>query len=331
LTDPQEQPVIEQSTSYVGIDVAKAWLDVAVRPQGRTLHVTNDDVGWVELIRQLPVGPTLIALEASGGDEAGIVLALVAAGAAPAVVNPVSVRRFAQSLGQRAKTDRIDAAVLARYAEQMRPAVRPIPDETARTLAELVARREQLTKQLTQERNRRQQASALLRPQLETHIAQLRTHRAEIEALLASVVAADPAWAERVAALDTVPGFGILTATLVAVGVRELGSCTGKEAASLVGVAPYPKERGTGVRDRHISGGRGAVRAVLYEALTTTVRCNPTFNAHHQQLQARGKSYKEATIACVRRMLGILTAMLREHLVWAETRVGRGDFAPPPA
>lgn len=323
---------MDDPATFIGIDVAKGWLDVAQRPGGRAWRVSNDEAGWAELVACLaPVAAPLIVLEASGGYEVGVAMALDAAGTTPVVLNPVSARRFAQSLGRRAKTDRLDAALLAEYAERLRPTPRPLPAQTVRTLKELLARRGQLTKHLVEEQNRRRQASALLAPQIETLIALLTTQRAEIDALLASVVASDPDWQARVAQLDTVPGFGVLTATLLAVGLGELGRCTGKEAAALVGVAPYPKESGARRSARCIGGGRAALRHALYEAATTTVRCDPTLRAHHAQLRARGKTYKEATIACLRRLLGIVTAMVRDGLTWQETKVGRGLFAPPTA
>ncbi len=312
---------------FIGIDVAKAWLDVAERPSGRSWRVANDAGGWQELVTELVGGgPVLIVLEASGGYEVGVVTALDLAGVPPVVANPVATRRFAQSLGRRAKTDRIDAAMLAQYGERMRPVPRPLPEATARTLQELLARRRQLTKMLVEEKNRRQQASALLRPGVAAHIAWLEGQRTEVDQLLASVVASDPAWQARVATLDSAPGIGALTATLLAVGVPELGTCSGKQAAALVGVAPWAAESGQHCGARRIGGGRGAVRHGLYEAVVTTVRCDPTFGAHYARLRAVGKPHKVAMVACMRRLLGILSMMLRDGRTWHQTRVGQGHF-----
>jgi transposase len=311
----------------LGIDVSKAWLDVAERPSGRGWRVANDEAGWQALIESVGTGgPALVVLEASGGYEIGLVAALDLAGSAPVVANPLATRRFAQSLGRRAKTDRIDAAMLAQYGERMRPTPRPLPEATARMLQELVARHRQLTKMLVEEKNRRHQASPLLRPGVEAHIAWLEGQRAEVDRLLESAVVADPAWQDRVATLDSAPGIGFLTATILAVGVPELGRCTAKEVAALVGVAPWAVESGQHRGQRRIAGGRSAVRHGLYVALTSTIRCDPTFGAHYARLRAAGKPHKLAMVACMRRLLGILTVMLRDGLTWQQTRVGQGLF-----
>ena len=321
------------AAQYVGIDVSKGWLDLAERPSGRTWRIPNTEEGWAELVTEVTAAPgsVLVVLEATGGYEVGVVVALDRAGQTPVVANPISTRRFAQSLGKRGKTDRLDAAMLAEYAERMQPTPRPIPAETARTLQELLTRRRQLTKLHTQETNRSKGASALIQPQVTQLLAMLKAQRKEIDTLLASSVASDPSWQERVDQLDTVPGLGVYMATLVAVGIPELGACTAKEVAALVGVAPHPRESGQVRGPRRISAGRGPIRHALFEAMLSTRRCDPTFAAHYAQLRARGKSYKQATIACIRRLLGILTAMVRDHLTWEETKVGQGTFLPPTA
>ena len=317
---------------FVGIDVGKDWLDAVELPAGTHRRVANDADGWAALVAALAGdGPVLVALEPSGGYEAGVVLALDAAGLTPARVNPVSVRRFAQSLGRRAKTDRHDAALLARYAERLRPAARPVPGATARTLRALLGRRDALTKMLVEEKNRRHAAPPLLAPQLDAHVADLARQRREVDALLASTVAADPAWRTRVELLDTVPGFGPLTATRVAVELPELGELDRRALAALVGVAPHPRDSGRHRGARVCSGGRGDVRRALYEATLATVRWEPTFRAHYGQLRARGKPHKVAMVACERRLLGPLAAMVRDGLTWQQTEVGQGRFLPAPA
>jgi len=317
---------------FVGIDVGKTWLDVAERPGGGAWRVANDPAGWEQVLAQIgpadPAEAPLIALEASGGYEAGVVLTLDAAGLTPAVANPVATRRFAQSLGRRAKTDKIDAAMLAQYAERMRPTPRPVPARGRVRLRELLARRAAVVKMLVEEQNRAHEASALVRPQVEAVVALLTAQKRELDHLLASAVAADPDWQARVDRLDSVPGIGALTATVVAVGLPELGTGSAKGQAALLGVAPHPHESGRFRGRRRIAGGRAWVRHVLYEATLTTVRCEPTFTAHYRQLRARGKTHKQAMIACVRRLLGILHAMLRDGLTWQETKVGQGRFLP---
>jgi transposase len=318
---------------FVGIDVSNAWLDVAHRPSGELRRVENREEGWQQLVTELQssVSAVLIVLEATGGYESGVVVALADAGLTPVVANPISTRRFAQSLGTRAKTDRIDAAMLAEYAERMRPTPRPMPEATARPLQDLLARRRQLTKLLVEEKNHLHGASGLVRPQVERLIAILNAQRDEIDKLLASTVASDPSWQARVEQWHTGPGFGVWTATLVAVSLKERGRCTSQEVAALVGVAPHPKESGQVRGQRRISAGRGPVRHALYEAMMTTIQREPTFQAHFEQLERRGKPHKQAMVACMRRLLGILTAMVREGLTWQQTKVGQGKFLTPAA
>jgi transposase len=268
--------------------------------------------------------PTLIVLEASGRYELGVVTALDLAGLTPVVANPVSTRRFAQSVGRRAKTDRLDALLLATYGERMRPTPRPIPEATARGLQELLARHRQLTKMLVEEQNRRHQASALLRPSLEAHIAWLAGERDAVDRLLASLVASDPDWQARVTVLDSVPGIGALTATILAAELPELGHVSAKALAALVGVAPYAVESGQQRGRRQISGGRRRVRHALYEAVTTTIRWDRSLGAHYAHLRSQGKGHKVAMVACMRRLLGILNAMIRDGLTWQQTQVGQG-------
>ncbi len=320
-----------EAERFIGIDVAKHWVDVAELPcpagSRPSVRVANDADGWAALVERFTADPpTLIVLEASGGYEIGLVTSLDLAGLTPVVANPLSTRRFAQSQGRRAKTDRIDALMLADYGARLRPTPRPVPEATARKLQELLTRHRQLTKMVVEEKNRGHQASPLLRPSVEAHIAWLEQQRTEVDRLMASVVASDPDWQARVAVLDSVPGIGLLTATILAVGVPELGDCSGKAAAALLGVAPYAVESGLHRGQRHIGGGRRQVRHALYEAVMTTIRWEPTFRAHYAQLRAAGKPHKLAMIACMRRLLGILTAMLRDGLTWKQTKVGQGHF-----
>jgi transposase len=317
---------------FIGIDVSKHGLDVAESPSGATWRVANDPDGWQALVERFAAAPpAAIVLEASGGYEVGVVTALDLAGLPPVVANPLATRRFAESLGRRAKTDRGDARVLAEYGERMRPTPRPLPEATARALQEVLARHRQLTKMLVEEKNRRQQASPLVRPSVAAHIAWLEAQRDEVDRLLAGVVASDPAWQARVDLLDSVPGIGPLTATILAAELPELGAGTGKQAAALLGVAPWAADSGEQHGARHIGGGRRRVRHALYEAVTTTIRWEPTFGAHYARLRAAGKPHKVAMIACVRRLLGILNAMLRDGLTWSQTHVGQGHFLGPPA
>lgn len=266
---------------FVGIDVAKGWLDVVVLPAGTATRVDNDPEGWATLCAQLQgLGPTLIVLEATGKYEVGVVVALDAVGLTPVVANPLATRRFAQSLGRRAKTDRGDALLLARFGQHLRPTPQPIAAETARLLGELLARHRQLTKMLVEEKNRRQQADPRLHPGIAGHIAWLEAARTAIDHQLASVVASDPDWQRRVTQLDTVPGIAPFTATAIAVGLPELGRVTAKQVAALAGVAPFAVESGVRRGQRHIGGGRRDVRQALYQAMTTMIRCDAVMGAH---------------------------------------------------
>lgn len=323
-----------QAASFVGIDVGKCWLDVVVLPGGQHQRLANASAGWQRLVDWVGAEPApLVVLEASGGYEVGVATALAAAGLAVAVGNPMRLRRFAQSQGQQAKTDRVDAAMLAHYAERMRPAPTPQPDQTARTCAGLVTRRRQLTQMRAAERTRCQHPG-LAPPvvaQVHAHVAWLDGQIKALDAVLAQTVAADPAWQQRVDQLVTVPGIGVLTATRLVVGLPELGHVSAKAAAALVGVAPYAQDSGQRHGRRTVSGGRRWVRHALYEAVFTTVRWEPTLKAHYAQLRAAGKPHKVAMVACMRRLLGILTAMLRDGLTWSQTAVGQQRFLPPAA
>lgn len=319
--------------AFVGIDVSKGWLDVVVRPEGEHRRLANDPDGWAEAVAWLQEERALVVLEASGGYERGVVRALAAAGIAVSVGNPLRVRRYAQSQGQRAKSDRLDAAMLAQYAEERRPAPRVLPDETARTVAALLTRRRQLgqMKAAEQTRGTHPEVPEAMRQQIAEHLAWLTTQLKQLDRQLAAVVAADAVWQAEVAQVDTVPGFALLGATRLLSGLPELGQVSAEAAAALAGVAPYEQESGQYRGRRVISGGRRWVRHALYEALTTTIRCDPTFAAHYAQLRTNGKSHNQAMVACMRRMLGILTAMRRDGLTWQETDVGQGKFLPAAA
>ena len=319
------------SEVWVGIDVAKATLECHSRPAGRLWQVSNDAAGWATLIAQLQAEPpTGIVLEATGGYERGVVVALDAAGLTPVVANPAAIRFFAKSCGIRGKSDRLDAALLARYGAQIRPVPRPVPTETARKLRAIVTRREQVTKLLVEEKNRRQQADPIVEPAIAAHIAELQNARDRLDALLAALVASDPVWAARVAQLQTVPGIGVWTATVLVVQLPELGERSPRQLAALLGVAPHPSESGRVQGQRQISGGRAEVRRTLYQAVHSAclVSRAPVLKAHFQQLVARGKTHKQALVACMRRLLGILNAMVREGLTWPQTDVGQGRFLP---
>ena len=324
-----------ETETFVGIDVAKDWLDVVWLPAGTHWQVANDATGWAQLCTALMGdAPVLSVLAATGKHEHGVVATLAAAGLTPVVANPLTIRRFAQSRGQRAKTDRCDAEVLAQYGQCVRPPVQPVPDATLRPLQEGLARHRQLTKMLVAERNRRQQAAPCVAASHEAMITWLSAERDRIDALVATVVASDPVWPERVDLLRSVPGIGTYTATAVAVGLPELGDATSKELAALSGVAPYAGASGRHQGERRIAGGRAAVRQALYPILTSMLTCNLVFRGHYDHLRAKEhapKRHKVAMVACMRRLLGLLNAMIREKLAWPATDVGPGQFLVPAA
>jgi transposase len=304
--------------SFVGIDVAKRQLDVTVRPTGETWSVANDPTGVAALIERLRTagGVRLIVLEATGGYELAVAAALAAAGLPAVVVNPRQVRDFARGLGKLAKTDRIDAAVLAHFAEAVRPAVRPPVDELAATLHGWLSRRRQLLEMLTAEEQRLRLATAGVRRQIPAHIEWLRAQLRELDRELDGVLRRSPVWRADEDLLRTVPGVGpVLTRTLLG-DVPELGRLNGKQIAALIGVAPFNWDSGAHRGTRHIAGGRAPVRAVLYMATVAAVRCNPVLRAFFQRLCAAGKPKKVALIACMRKLLTILNAMMRTRTPW---------------
>jgi len=301
---------------YVGIDVSKAALDIAVH-DGALQQVPNDATGIAALVAQLRVAPpTLIVLEATGVYHASVTAALAAAGLAVAVVNPRQVRDFARSTGQLAKTDRLDARVLARFAAVVQPPVRPLPDDATQELAALVDRRRQLVDMLTAEKNRLAVARRSVQPSVKQHIKFLERAIADAESDLDTWITQSPLWRAQEELLRSVPGIGAQTARLLLAELPELGRISRREIASLVGVAPIARESGRWRGARHCWGGRAAVRAMLYMATVTAVRCNPVLRACYQKLRAANKPYKVAMTACMRRLLTIVNAMVKTQQRW---------------
>ena len=301
------------SPVYVGIDVAHAQLDIAVRP-GTRFSVPHEEPGIVRVVEQLrALSPTLIVLEATGGVEVSLTSALAAAGLPVVVVNPRHVRDFARATGRLAKTDALDAQILAQFAEVMRPERRPLPDAQTQALAALVTRRRQLIEMLTAEKNRLLSAPPPIRKRLRTHIAWLERELAHTDTDLAQTIRQSPVWREKDELLQSVPGVGpVLTSTLLA-NLPELGTLTSKQIAALVGVAPLNRDSGTLRGKRTVWGGRAQVRAVLYMSAIVAARFNPVIRAFYQRLQTAGKAKKVALTACMRKLLTILNAMLKHR------------------
>jgi transposase len=301
----------------VGIDVSKAALDVALRPQGTAWRCTNDEAGIAELVARLqPLAPQLIVLEATGGLERLAVAALALAGLPVAVVNPRQVRDFAKATGRLAKTDALDAAVLAHFAEAIRPQPRPLPDEQSQALAALVERRRQLVGMLTAEKNRLRQALPAVRAKVAAHIAWLEQALKEVDDELDQMLRASPLWRERDQLQRSVPGVGPRVSLALVAHLPELGQGSVKQVATLVGLAPLNRDSGTWRGTRAIWGGRRQVRAALYMAALVAVRHNPVLRAFYERLLARGKPKKVALIACMHKLLLILHAVLRDRTPW---------------
>lgn len=312
---------MNQARVVVGIDVSKRRLDVALRPGGESWQVDNDERGLDGLVQRLaPLGPRLIVLEASGGFEVPLVVALAAAGLPVQVVNPRQARDFAKAVGQLAKTDRLDARVLAHFAEAVQPTPRALPDAASRELRALVARRRQLQTMLVAEQNRRAGAARRVRPQLDTHIRWLRSALDELDQELERTIRSSPLWREQDDLLRSAKGVGpVLSSTLLA-DVPELGSLNRKQIAALVGVAPLNRDSGTLRGKRTIWGGRAHVRASLYMAALVASRFNPAIRVFYQRLLAAGKPKKVALTACMHKLLLTLNAMVRTQTRWQAHR-----------
>jgi transposase len=308
-----------------GIDVSKAWLDVAGRPGRSVERFANTVEGHAEVVAYLaalPIGerPEILVVEATGGLERAIDQALTAAGWCVVVVNPRQVRDFARCLGRLAKTDRLDAEVLARYGETLDPEPRPRPEARVQALRDLEARRRQLVEMLTMEKNRLQQAPPRTQAGIRRHLEFLREELAEVERHLADAIAADPTLHETVTRLQTVAGIGPITATLLVLELPELGRLDRKALAALVGVAPFNRDSGAARGTRSCTGGRAVVRTGLYMAVRSAIRWNPAIRAFDARLTAAGKRDKVAVVACIRKLLAILNVMLRTKTDWDPQR-----------
>jgi transposase len=303
---------------FVGIDVARDKLDLAVRPAGEQWQVANTEAGIAALVPQLrALSPTLIVLEATGGLEVPLLAALGSAELPAVAVNPRQVRDFAKAVGKLAKTDAIDAQVLAHFADAVRPAVRPLPDAATQALGALVTRRRQLVEMLTAEENRFKTATQAIRGDIQEHIAWLRTRLQGVDKELSQAIRSSPLWREQEDVLRSVPGIGpVVSATLLA-DLPELGTLGRKQIAALVGLAPVNRDSGTLRGKRTIWGGRATVRAALYMGALVGSRCNPVLRAMYTRLVAIGKTKKVALTACMHKLLTILNAMLKHHTPWA--------------
>ena len=311
---------MDKAPTFVGIDVAKHRLDVHLRPSGESFAIDYGEEEVTALIERLvALEPTLVVLEATGGMEVRLAAALAAAGLPVAVVNPRQVRSFARAVSRLAKPDRLDAKAIAHFAEAVRPPVRPLPDEATRHLGALVARRRQLLEMLVAERNRRQAADLALHERIDAHLRWLEEALAEIERDLDGAVRDSPIWRAKEQLLRSVPGVGPVSARTLLAELPELGSLTRRQAAALVGVAPFSRDSGKMRGRRTVWGGRAPLRACLYMAAVAAARgSNPVIASFYRRLRLAGKPAKLALTACMRKLVVTLNAMLRTNTAWRQ-------------
>jgi len=315
--------ILMHSTNvFVGIDVSKRTLDIAAcvdnQPTG-SWSVSNDQDSINQLVKQLAkLHPAAVVLEATGSLESALVAALAAASLSVAVVNPRQVRDFAKAVGKLAKTDRIDAQVLARFAEAVKPPCRPFPDDATQQLRQLLTRRRQLVEMLTAERNRLSRADLAIQPRIQDHIRWLKIALDDLDQDLGHRIRSSPVWREKDQLLRTVPGVGPVVSNTLLGELPELGSLNRKEIASLVGVAPRNRDSGNFRGRRTTWGGRSQVRCALYMATLVATTHNPTIRAFYAHLLKQGKAKKVALTACMRKLLTILNAMIKKHTPWKQ-------------
>jgi transposase len=304
--------------TFVGIDVAKDKLDVHVRPTDQAFVVSRDHKGLAELVKALEaLAPSLVLLEATGGFERMVAAAVAGAQLPIVVINPRQIRDFARASGRLAKTDAIDAAVIARFAEAMRPSPRPIPDEQAQALDELIGRRRQVLEMIVAEGARkRSTASRRIVREIDRHLAYLQKLLTDLDGDLDEAIRSSPAWRETEDLITSVPGVAKRTARTLIAELPELGHLSRRQIASLVGVAPINRDSGKMRGKRAIKGGRAQVRSALYMAALTAARCNPVLKIAYQRLRNAGKPAKLALIAVARRLLVILNAVVRDRTPW---------------
>jgi transposase len=308
---------MSSTSPFVGIDVAKAQLDLCLRPAGTQWTEPNTDAGITAVVERLQaLQPELIVLEATGGYERLLVAALTQASLQVAVVNPRQVRDFAKATGQLAKTDRLDAQVLAHFAAAVHPTPRPLPDEQTQELEAILERRRQLIGMRTAEKNRLQQAPTAVRARVKAHITWLDGELETIDHELDGMIRSSPVWREQEDLLRSVPGIGPVVALTLLVDLPELARLDRRQLAALVGVAPLNRDSGRLRGKRTIWGGRREVRSILYMATLTAIRYNPVIRTFYDRLCAAGKAKKTALTACMRKLLTILHAILVHGTPW---------------
>lgn len=303
----------------VGIDVSKAELEIGVLPLEQFWTVANDEAGRQALVERLrELNPTPIVLEATGGYEAAVAIHLAAAGLPVVVMNPRQVRDVAKATGRLAKTDRIDARMLALFGQTMRPPVRALKDAQHRELDALFVRRRQIVDMLTMEKNRLAQAGKRVRQGIKAHIAWLERRLDDVDTELKTFIRSTPVWREKDEILQSTPGIGPVAAVALLAQLPELGTLDRRKISGLVGIAPLNNDRGKHKGQRRIWGARATVRAPRYMATLAAIRCNPVIKAFYARLIAAGKKPKVAIVACMRKLLTILNAMLKTMTPWCD-------------
>ena len=308
---------MENSPVFVGVDISKARLDVAVTGSDETWSVSNTSEGIAQLVARLrEIEPKLVVMEATGGFEVPGAAALAAAEIPVVIANPRQVRDFARSTGQLAKTDTIDAQMIALFAERIRPKVRPLPDEEARALDAIVGRRRQIIDMLTAEKNRLGFALPAVKKNIEKNIRWLERQLSNIDSDLDGRIRKSPVWQAKSDLLRDVPGVGPNLARTLIAELPELGRLSNKQIAALVGVAPLARDSGLFRGKRMVWGGRASVRSALYMSILSATKWNPVIRVFYQRLRAQGKPPKVAMVACMRKLLTILNAMVRDGQKW---------------
>jgi transposase len=308
---------MSNSVCFVGIDISKDQLDVHVRPSSEQMSFANEDEGIDMLIKRLrPLQPELIVMEATGAYHQLVLGRLLASGLSAIAINPRQARDFARAIGRLAKTDSIDATVLAEFADKIRPERRPVADEATQQLDAICTRRRQLVAMAAAEKNRNHHGPASIRAQIKKHIIWLEKQIEELENDLDKLIRSTPAWREKDDLLRSCKGIGPTTSHTMLAALPELGTLSRHQIAALVGVAPINNDTGKHRGQRRIHGGRIDVRCVLYMATLAAIRSNSVIRAFHKKLIAAGKAKKVAITACMRKLLTILNAMVRTNTHW---------------
>ena len=305
---------------FVGIDVSKETLDVAIRPTGEGRGFAHNEEGLSQMAEWIQsLSPQLIVLEATGGFEVEPIRALISRGLLPVLMNPRQIRDFAKATGTLAKTDKIDAQIIARFAEAVRPEVRPLPTPEAQELGALNTRRRQLVEMLTAEKNRFRMVPPAIRKEIQAHILWLEKNLEKVNTALSDRIQANPLWRNKDEILRSAVGVGPKTSTTLLSDLPELGTVNGKKISALVGLAPLNRDSGKFRGRRMIWGGRAVVRSALYMSALAAKRFNPVIRDFYERLRAAGKPFKVAMTACMRKLLIILNTMLKNQTPWQTT------------